>query len=165
MQLRHLSYLLMTAALCLCLAVNWLSVLRVEGVSMYPTIDSGDLLILLRWPIAPGHGSFVVVTDPENRHPARPRLMVKRVIGLAGDTIRLDGNGQVWRNGTKLTEPYRTGLTWTEHATKEHKPKTILVPKDHVYLLGDNRPVSRDSRAYGTLPVARIYARLLTVVD
>jgi signal peptidase I len=77
-------------------------------------------------------------------------LFVKRVVGLAGDRIRFLG-GAVYRNGRKLREPYANGPTDPGEAGSE-----VLVPGRHVFVLGDNRAQSCDSRVWGPLALHRI---------
>ena len=77
-----------------------------------------------------------------------PELYIKRVIGLPGDRIRID-RGVVYVNGARLNEPY-------VHFRDDRSEPEITVPPDDVYVLGDNRAVSEDSRAFGPVPRARV---------
>jgi signal peptidase I len=77
-------------------------------------------------------------------------LFVKRVVGVAGDRIRFV-DGAVYLNGRKLREPYANGPT----DPGEAGPR-VLVPPRHVYVLGDNRAQSCDSRVWGPLAIRRI---------
>ena len=75
-------------------------------------------------------------------YPADPsREFVKRVIGLPGDYIQID-RGQVIRNGTPLDESYVVNADTRSF-------ECVRVPPDSIYVLGDNRPVSSDSRSWG----------------
>lgn len=77
---------------------------------------------------------------------------VKRVIGEAGDTLEFK-NGAVYRNGEKLKETYK----------KEDMAfpfKKVVVPKEHVYVMGDNRNNSHDSRVIGAIPLENVIGKV-----
>ena len=71
----------------------------------------------------------------------RAQVFIKRVIGVPGDRIRID-RGRVFLNGVRLDEPY------VLHADDRSSPD-VLVPGSAVYVLGDNRAESEDSRSFG----------------
>ncbi len=87
--------------------------------------------------------------------------LVKRVIAVGGDeVICCDSNGQITVNGYPLQEDYLKPETTTDQVSFE-----IVVPKDRYFMLGDNRPNSRDSRyhlqtAYGTIPKSHIVGKV-----
>lgn len=119
----------------------------IEGESMTPTFHDGGRVILngaYRFQSA-SYGDVVVF------HPPYPsdKPYIKRVIGLAGDTIDIH-DGAVYRNGVQLDEPYLEGVQTTCHLA----PHCALTISDGmVYVLGDNRSNSSDSRVFG--PVAK----------
>jgi signal peptidase I len=76
-------------------------------------------------------------------------LFVKRIVGLAGERVSFR-DGAVYVNGTKLREPYANGRTDGIVASE------VQVPARHVFVLGDNRAQSCDSRVWGPLAVRRI---------
>ena len=77
---------------------------------------------------------------------------IKRVIGVAGDHIQIK-DGAVYRNGEKLDEPYiRTSVT----SPQEEEYSDVVVPEGTVYLMGDNRDSSLDSRTFGCIPLDRV---------
>ncbi len=111
----------------------------VSGTSMVPTLNSGDKILVQGVNYAPQHGDVIVV-DGYNNY-GEP--IVKRVIGLAGDTVNIDfDTATVWVNGEKLNEPYLG--TPTQRAGDVAFP--VTVPAGEVFVLGDNRQVSLDSR-------------------
>ncbi len=117
---------------------------NVEGHSMENTLTHGERLLLSSMPYTPEHGDIVVISRGEEKTP-----LIKRVIGLPGDTIRIDETtGQVYRNGELLTEPYVVGETATEKMTGE-----ITVPEGMLFVMGDNRAsgCSLDSRTFGCI--------------
>ena len=87
--------------------------------------------------------------------------LVKRVVGLPGDRVRCcDGAGRIVVNGTSLTEPYVKG------ARSDQLEFDIIVPKGRVFVLGDNRGDSRDSRYHldtenGSVPIENIIGRVV----
>ncbi|ADV67085.1 signal peptidase I [Deinococcus maricopensis] len=135
---------------------------RVDGASMQPTLHTGEVLLLLKYPrwarawhlsgAFPRRGDIIVFKGPADSpystepgpfgRPHRPYL-VKRVVGLPGDTVDVE-DGTVHVNGHALREPYASGPTEQDHAP-------VRVPAGHVYVLGDNRIIgeSVDSRLFG----------------
>jgi signal peptidase I len=78
--------------------------------------------------------------------------LIKRVIGLPGDTVEVRAS-VVYVNGAALDEPYLPeGLQFGN-------APPVVVPDDHVFVMGDNRPDSRDSRAFGPVPIDDIVGR------
>jgi signal peptidase I len=82
---------------------------------------------------------------------------IKRVVGLPGDTITCE-NGLVYRDGAPLDEPY---LSPSGHGTYDCGAP-IVVPPGALFVLGDHREVSQDSREWGPIPQATVNGRLLT---
>ena len=78
-------------------------------------------------------------------------LLIKRVIGLPGDRVEIRG-GQVFINGKLLNEPYLSQPTYGDYGP-------IDVPPLHVFVLGDNRGFSNDSRAFGPIPLDDVVGR------
>jgi signal peptidase I len=83
------------------------------------------------------------------------RFRIKRVIGLSNETLEIS-KGKVFINEQKLHN-YVHGLP----DTSNYGP--ILIPKDHYFLMGDNRNVSEDSRDFGPIPLNRIFYRALAI--
>ncbi|MBI2214721.1 MAG: signal peptidase I [Acidobacteria bacterium] len=110
---------------------------RVPSRSMEPSLTPGDQVVVMRFHArdSPRRGEVVVFEDDEGR------AWIKRVIGLPGDSVAVDG-GRVTVNGTTLSEPYaRKG--------GGHERSVHLVPAGHYFVLGDNRASSDDSRVWG----------------
>lgn len=112
-------------------------VVNVSGESMTNTLQDGERLILSRAFVSPKFGDIVVIHQ-ENDEP-----LIKRVIGLPGDKIRIDDSkGKVILNGVELDEPYvRGGFTPSKGLNTVY-----TVPEGGIFVLGDNRSNSKDSR-------------------
>ena len=113
----------------------FLPVLEVSGSSMEPTLQDGDILVLLK----PG----TIQTGEVCGMYAQGRLILKRVIGLPGDVVNMDAGGNVYVNGTRLPEPY---VSQKAVGTCDLS-FPFTVPEDSLFVLGDHRETSIDSRS------------------
>ena len=121
---------------------------RVEGTSMLPELHDGERIVINKFLVTIGQpverGDVVVFyypNDPSRRY-------VKRVIGLPGDTVRIDERGRVFVNGRRLDEPY---LAPEYTRVPDAVPATTVSPH-HYFVTGDNRDNSSDSRQWGLVP-------------
>ena len=128
------------------------SPVRVDGSSMAPTLRSGDVVLVAavqRTPESVERGELVVLAEPGGGR------SVKRVVGLPGERVTLrDGVLEV--DGSPLDEPYL-------HPRRLDGVFTalVVVPSDAVYVLGDNRTASLDSRTHGPVSLDRVDGRVL----
>lgn len=122
----------------------FIRIVTVEGDSMDTTLKNDDHLVLLTCVDDYAHGDIVVV----DRYTAEP--LIKRVIAMSGDTIEITTQGEVYLNGNRLEEPYVQGATYPNAMQGP-----VRVPDGYLFVMGDNRLVSRDSRAadIGLVPV------------
>ena len=125
---------------------------KVEGTSMMPSLDDQERIFVNKYvyrlePIQ--RGDIVVFRYP--RDPSKS--FIKRVIGLAGDRIRID-SGEVFLNGEALEEDYVPGA----YSDQRSYPETV-VPPDSYFVLGDHRTMSNDSRDFGPVNVGYIYGK------
>jgi signal peptidase I len=123
---------------------------RVEGQSMEPNLHDRQRLIIEKVSYhfhSPERGDIVVLRSPTRQ--SEP--LIKRVIGLPGETIEIR-NDQVYIDGVVLDEPYLTQETFGSMSAK-------LVPEGQVFVMGDNRGSSNDSRIFGTIPLDDIIGR------
>jgi signal peptidase I len=128
--------------------------IRIPTDSMTPTIEPGDHLLLDKLHRADvGVGDVVVVHDPLG-----DGLLVKRVVAVGGDSIGFE-DGILVRNGRPVIEPYTSDFLDGVYYGPD------VVPPGALYLLGDNRFDSEDSRDFGPVPassvVGTVTARLL----
>jgi signal peptidase I len=124
-----------------------------DGPSMQPNLYRGDRMLTEKISYRfrqPRRGDVVVVDRPGNE-----KTLVKRVIAVAGETIEVR-EGHALVNGQPIDEP------WVEQfGGPGYGPE--LVPEDHVFILGDNRAVSHDSRAIGPVAVDSVRGRVVLV--
>jgi signal peptidase I len=155
---------------------------KVPSASMLPTILPGDRFLADKRVGHPGgvklwRGAIAVFLYPNDR----TMMYVKRIIGLPGDRVDLDGTS-LKVNGIELRQQVLTSLgtpsldrmladhqavresvegtsytvLWRKDG--EHKPLSLTVPNGQVFVLGDNRDASQDSRHFGVLPLADVTA-------
>lgn len=116
---------------------------HVENDSMQPTLHGGDLVVFDRFS-APARGDIVLFTDPDGWSAIDGATLVKRVIGVAGDTVVCceTGSGRLLVNGIALVEPYAD-----ESRPGGTIPFRVTVPAGTVWVMGDHRSASVDSRS------------------
>ena len=130
------------AALIVCVLVFVFAarMVNVVGTSMYPTLEENDKIVICNLFYEPKQGDIVVLR--KNTFMNDP--IVKRVIALEGQTVNIDfENGIVYVDNTALDEPYINDLTHE----RENFEGPYTVPKGCVFVMGDNRNASTDSRA------------------
>jgi len=125
---------------------------KVDGASMMPGLEDQERIFVnmfvYRWePIQ--RGDIVVFRYPRDTS----QSFIKRVIGIAGDRIRID-NGQVFVNGKALAEAYVPSEYADDRSCAE-----IVVPLNSYFLLGDHRNMSKDSRNFGPVNQRYIYGK------
>ena len=128
---------------------------RISGNSMYPTAQSGHPAVYLRLAKSFSRGDIVVVRMPSGEY------LLKRVIAVAGDTVDIV-DGTVYINGAAEEGTYVTGSTEAgEGSGTVTQTYPLTVGEGQVFLLGDNREVSQDSRHIGTVAVSQIRGRVI----
>ena len=124
---------------------------RVEGQSMEPNLHNNQRLVIEKVSYhlhPPRRGDIIVLKLPSRR--SDPPL-IKRVVGLPRETIEVR-DGHVYVDGHVLDEPYLNQLTFGDQPPHP-------VSAGHVFVLGDNRGASNDSRAFGEVALADIVGR------
>jgi signal peptidase I len=142
--------ILLAASIFLVVYIFFFRPFQVSGESMFPTYKNGEYiltnLISLRFS-APKQGDVIVFKAPTNEE----KDFIKRVIGTAGDTVMLK-EGSVYVNGKQMNESaYLNTDIKTSGGSFLQEGKTITVPENNYFVMGDNRPYSSDSREWGFL--------------
>ncbi|RXT06338.1 signal peptidase I [Ammoniphilus sp. CFH 90114] len=153
---------------------------KVSGVSMEPTLEDNQKVFISKvghtFNEPPDYGDIVIVdsridrqrtlmddiqdhfivdlltrgSSDEGRH-----VWIKRIIGKPGDILEFKENGVVVRNGIPLEEPYiKEMMTY-------HSDDMIVVPEGHVFVMGDNRNHSNDSRFIGSIPLSNVLGKMM----
>jgi signal peptidase I len=147
---------------------------RVDGLSMEPSLDSGQMLLVNRqmyfhfdandilnvlpfverdgehifYPLHPPQRGDIVVFNPPVGGASKP--YIKRIIGLPGETVSIRDGG-VYVDGERIDEPYLNGVatSWPNGDPS----RQLVVPDGHFFVLGDNRNNSTDSRSFGPISI------------
>lgn len=131
---------------------------QVKGASMDPTFATGDYIFTskITYKFRPQHrGDIIVFKSPKN-----PDIeYIKRIIGLPGDKVVVE-QGEVYVNGIKLDEGYISAKTNTWDGGFVKDGETVVVPAGEIFVMGDNRPRSSDSREFGTVPLSSIIGQV-----
>lgn len=125
----------------------------VDGVSMEPTYHDGQYLLLSRHSEIDRFDVIVIKGALLPGKEDRPGL-IKRVIGLPGETVRITAEGSIFIDGKKLTEPY-------EFDVMQDCEGEWIVPENSYFVLGDNRNNSLDSRFYGFMPMEDVIGEVI----
>lgn len=143
-------FILIAVIIALFIKTFLFSTTYVVGTSMYPTLEEGDMLFVnkIKLKFLPlNRGDIIVLKAPDNPK----RDYIKRIIGVEGDIVLIQ-DGKVYLNGKILKEDYIKDNISTE-AYDECKWE---IPKGYVFVLGDNRGASNDSRVFGLVPLDKV---------
>ncbi|MBA3451142.1 MAG: signal peptidase I [Chloroflexia bacterium] len=137
---------------------------RVDGESMLPNLDDGQMLLVNRnayqyfviggnryYPFDPPERGDVVVFDPPT---GSDKPYIKRIIGLPDEVVTF-GDGHVYVDGEVLAEDYIDDRTRCGRADT----CDVVVPDGYIYVLGDHRSNSSDSRVFGAVPVENVVGK------
>lgn len=116
-------------------------IVGVDGRSMVPTLQDQDRLVISHMFYTPKQGDIIVITQPT----AVNEPLIKRIIAKAGQKVDIDfSTGTVYVDDSPLSEPYINELTTNSATCNIDLP--VTVPEGKVFVMGDNRNNSRDSR-------------------
>jgi signal peptidase I len=132
---------------------------QVRGASMDTTFKNGQYILTNKLAYRIGtfrRGDVVVFDSPENVDID----FIKRIVGLPGDTVRVEG-GKVILNGKPLNEPYLDHVTTMAFdGGFLAEGEDITVPEGYLFVMGDNRPRSSDSRSFGPVQQKHVVGRV-----
>ena len=143
--------LIVVAAIAVMISTMIMPVLRVTGTSMTPTLQNDQVIICNK--LAECQKGDVVAFYYNNK------ILIKRVIGVAGDVIDISGDGVVSVNGEPLDEPYVSELALGECDIE----LPYQVPDNRIFVMGDHRSVSIDSRStsVGCVAIENVIGKVL----
>lgn len=119
---------------------------RVDGASMDQTLEDGQILLLYKLSNI-DYGDIVVLDEEKEGE-----IIIKRIIGMPGDTVSIKDN-TVYVNDEKIEEDYAYGET--------SDYEEITLGDDEYFILGDNRPISKDSRYFGPVKEDEIIGKVI----
>jgi len=148
-----LGILLLTAGV---LIHSFLVVVTVENVSMTPTLEPGDRVLVVRpWPTKWLRKGYIVLVWPWRSSSAEPTLFevkpyIKRIVGLGGEALT-----------ASLTEEAKTDHSHEHHTDSHQSQQTWHIPQGHIFVRGDNQQSSLDSLAWGPIPLYSVLGVVL----
>lgn len=145
--------LLAVVSLAILVAVLWLPVLRIYGNSMNKTLQEDDIVLTVKSSSKEFKTGDVIAFYYNNK------VLVKRVIAKSGDWVDIDADGNVMVNQKKIDEPYLDNKALGESNIKY----PYQVPDQQLFVLGDNRKTSIDSRntAIGTVTEEQVVGKII----
>jgi signal peptidase I len=149
-----LKTLVIAFALAQFIMISVAQAFQVEQYSMEPNLLPRDRVLVNKFLYhfrLPHSGDIVVLRPPTDPG----RNYIKRVVAIAGQRVWIH-DGHVFVNGAMLGEPYLTAITRGDYGPN-------LVPADDIFVLGDNRPNSEDSRAFGAVPLRNVVGKAILI--
>ena len=163
-------------ALALMIWIFFVQAFKIPSGSMEPTLEIGDQILVNKFiygikipftsfhlfPLkSPQRGDVIVFI-----YPLEPdKDFIKRVIGVGGDTVRIV-NKKLYINGVEVPDPhavYRADITLLGDVQKLNNFGPVIVPKGSLFVLGDNRDHSLDSRFWGFVPLKDVLGKAFTI--
>ena len=146
--MRGLEEAVLVAVIVIALFTLVIGISRVSGNSMSPTLHDGQPVLYVRLEKNYVPGDIASVRMPDDEY------LVKRIVAVEGDSVDIH-DGVVYINGTALED----GFGYTEAGSFNKYPVTL--PEGHIFVLGDNREISVDSRAFGPISATQTRGRIV----
>ncbi|SHJ83071.1 signal peptidase I [Hathewaya proteolytica DSM 3090] len=149
---KFLSSLIVVAAFTVLIATLWLPVMKVNGTSMEPLLIDGDIIVAVKDVNLIKHGDIIAFYYND-------KVLLKRVLGLPGDTVMVDKSGKVYVNNKYIDEPY----IYEKSLGICNVTMPVKVQENSFFVLGDNRAVSIDSRSadVGNIHFERVVGKIV----
>lgn len=129
----------------------------IDGDSMAPGMPGGSVAVFLRMSGAPSSGDVVVFADPSGKG-----YLVKRVVATEGENVSIDHTtGTLLVDGVPEKENGHSGGTYIDGNSVQYP---YIVPEKMMFVLGDNRKESKDSRHYGAVDTRSVAGKVLLVI-
>lgn len=156
-RIRYWRPVVLTAAACFLLLRFVVGVNVVSGMSMAPSLLPGDVVFSQRLGTHPKNGSLIIIREPSGEQ------IVKRVAGTEGDVLEVTADGRLIRNGKLVREPE---VWYGSQDASQWIDFPVTLPKGTLFCLGDNRPLSLDSRhrSIGPIPYKDVKGSILFVL-
>ncbi len=126
---------------------------EIPSGSMEETIMTDDMVFAEKVTLNfedPQQGDILTFKDPQ----VPGRILIKRCIAIAGQTVTIDDGGIVYVDGVALDEPYTNGKP--SYPLDSDITYPYVIPEGHLWMMGDNRTNSQDSRDYGAIPISSV---------
>lgn len=133
----------------LLILTRFISIVYISGPSMQPTFHTGDCILVFRTDKV--ERSDIAVVEWQDK------WLIKRVIGLPDETLEME-EGKTYIDGELIAEDF-------EYFSGNRNLPQITIPEDYIFIVGDNRENSHDSRAFGPVPTSDIFGRLIFRLD
>lgn len=130
--------------------IFFFSPIRVNGTSMYPTLQDKEFMILNKISLKQGINRFDIVVVQENN-----KYIIKRVIGLPGESVMYSDN-KLYINGKVIEDNYSKTTT--------NDFDNVILGENEYFVLGDNRIVSKDSRVIGPVNIKNIKGKTNLII-
>ena len=138
------------AAVAVLVATLWMPVLQIYGSSMTPNLEDGEIVVSVKSKSFARRNHSLYYNN---------KILIKRVIAVSGDWVNIEENGTVFVNGEELVEPYISEKAYGD--TNIEFP--YQVPESKIFVMGDHRDVSADSRntAVGNISQEQILGKIV----
>ena len=136
-----------------------IDVIQVSGPSMLPVLSDKDRLVIEKISLYTKNyerGEIIIFKPNEEVND----IYIKRIIGLPGDKVEIR-DGLVYVNNEKIDENYLSPDTYTRSNPEREDFSSLIVPDNCLYVLGDNRTISEDSRYIGPIPIENVKGHAL----